>query len=71
MACFLYNLYYKSLNMNSNAKPKGLLLLGIALTLTGYAFKLNQLMGAPTLFNIGVALSVIGLTWWAVNLFRS
>ena len=37
----------------------------------GYAFKLNHLMGALTLFNIGVALAVVGLTWWAVNLFRS
>jgi len=57
--------------MDYNAKPKGLLLLGISLTITGYAFKLNYLMGALTLFNIVVTLSVVGMTWWAVKLFRS
>lgn len=43
-------------------------LLGSALLLTGIAFKLNHLMGAETAFNAGVALVVLGLVTWVVQL---
>ena len=45
-------------------------LLGCALLLTGLAFKLNHLMGAETAFNAGVALIVIGLVTWVIQLVR-
>lgn len=45
-------------------------LLGCALLLTGLAFKLNHLMGAETAFNAGVALVVIGLVAWVIQLVR-
>ena len=38
-----------------------LLLLGVASILTGVAFKLNHLMGAETVFNIGAVMLVVGL----------
>lgn len=38
-----------------------LLLLGVAGVLTGVAFKLNHLMGAETVFNIGAGAVVFGL----------
>ena len=38
-----------------------LLLLGVAGVLTGVAFKLNHLMGAETVFNIGSVMLVGGL----------
>ena len=38
-----------------------LLLLGVAGILTGVAFKLNHLMGAETVFNIGAVMLVVGL----------
>ena len=38
-----------------------LLLLGVAGILTGVAFKLNHLMGAETVFNIGSVMLVGGL----------
>ena len=47
-----------------------LVLLGCALILTGLAFKLNHLMGAETAFNAGVALIVIGLVTWVIELAR-
>ena len=38
-----------------------LLLLGFAGILTGVVFKLNHLMGAETVFNIGAVVLVVGL----------
>ena len=56
--------------MNAHRFPKALVLLGLASALAGWTFKLNHLMGAPTLFNCGIGLLTIGLIWWAVLLFR-
>ena len=50
--------------------PKAITLLGLAITLIGLTFKLNHLMGAPIIFNLGVATIVVGLLWWAVGLTR-
>lgn len=51
--------------------PQALCLIGLALTLTGVAFKLNHLAGAHTTTNIGVAMGVVGLLLWAVRLLRT
>ena len=56
--------------MNPLRTPKAISLLGLALTLSGITFKLNQLRGAETLFNLGAALLVLGLSWWAVKLIK-
>ena len=47
--------------MNLSRPTSTLLLLGVAGILTGVAFKLNHLMGAETVFNIGVVILVAGL----------
>ena len=45
-----------------NSKPTStLLLLGVAGILAGIAFKLNHLMGAETVFNLGALVLVVGL----------
>ena len=55
----------------SNSKfPKATMLIGLAITLIGLTFKLNQLMGAHTIFNIGVGVLVVGLAWWALKLIN-
>ena len=56
--------------MNPNRNPKVITLLGLALTVSGITFKLNHLMGAEPLFNVGAALLVLGLSWWAVKLIK-
>ncbi len=48
-----------------------LLLLGLTGILAGVAFKLNHLMGAEPIFNIGVVLSILGLLLWVVDVLRS
>ena len=50
--------------------PQSLVLLGIAGMTSGWAFKLNHLIGAEPLFNGGVVLLVVGLVAWAVVLMR-
>jgi len=50
--------------------PQVLCLVGLALTLTGVAFKLNHFAGAHTTTNLGVAVLVVGLVLWAVKLLR-
>jgi len=50
--------------------PQALVLLGIAGMASGWAFKLNHLMGAEPLFNGGAVLLVVGLVAWAVVLMR-
>ena len=47
--------------MNLSRPTSTLLLLGVAGILTGVAFKLNHLMGAETVFNIGAVMLVVGL----------
>lgn len=51
--------------------PKALILIGTAAALAGWAFKLNHFMGAPQLFNVGIALVVCGMVWWAVSMLRN
>ena len=43
-------------------------LLGLATTMAGLTFKLNHLMGAPIIFNIGIAILAIGLVLLAFGL---
>ena len=50
--------------------PQSLCLIGLALAAAGFTFKLNQYAGAHTLFNLGVAILVVGLLLWAVKLLR-
>jgi len=50
--------------------PRILSLVGLALVVTGITFKLNQLMGAETVFNAGAVILVLGLLLWAVALLR-
>ena len=55
----------------SNSKfPKATTLIGLAVTLIGLTFKLNHLMGAHTIFNVGVGVLVVGLAWWASKLVK-
>ena len=56
--------------MTQTKYPKAISLIGVALTFTGFIFKLNHLMGAVELFNIGALLLVAGLIWWAVKMIR-
>jgi len=37
------------------------ILIGLIFTIVGFTFKLNHLMGAETIFNIGSGLNVAGL----------
>ena len=55
---------------NISKIPKAITLIGTAITLTGLTFKLNQFMGAHTIFNLGVVILVVGLIWWAITLFK-
>ena len=50
--------------------PQSFCLIGLALAATGFTFKLNQYAGAHTLFNLGVAVLVLGLLLWAFRLLR-
>lgn len=50
--------------------PQSLCLIGLALTLTGVAFKLNHLAGAHITTNVGVTVLVAGLLLWAIRLLR-
>ena len=50
--------------------PQSLCLIGLALTLTGVAFKLNHLAGAHITTNVGVTVLVFGLLLWAIRLLR-
>lgn len=43
------------------------MLLGLASALLGLTFKLNHLMGAESLFNVGMAGLVVGLLWWGIR----
>ena len=51
--------------------PRILSLVGLALVVTGITFKLNELMGAETVFNAGAVVLVLGLLLWAMALLRA
>ena len=46
------------------------ILLGLAALITGAIFKLNHLMGAVSILNLGLLLIVLGLVAWVVGLFK-
>tara|TARA_B100001939_G_scaffold270885_1_gene238593 strand:- start:252 stop:434 length:183 start_codon:yes stop_codon:yes gene_type:complete len=50
--------------------PKFLTLIGLALVVAGIAFKLNHLMGAEQVFNVGAIVLVAGLVSWATAVVR-
>ena len=56
--------------MNSQKIPKAITLVGLATTMTGLTFKLNHFMGAPIIFNIGVAILGVGMFLWAFGLIQ-
>lgn len=47
-----------------------LMILGLVGLLMGVTFKLNHLMGAEQLFNLGTLALVVGLLAWVVALVR-
>lgn len=59
-----------SLGMRPKPRTLAVLLLGLAGILIGVTFKLNHLMGAHTLFNAGVVVTVVGVVFWIVQLVR-
>ena len=58
------------LGMKPTPRILAILLLGLAGVLLGVTFKLNHLMGAHTLFNVGVVVSVVGVVLWVIQLVR-
>ena len=54
--------------MHPTPRTLAILLLGFAGTLLGVTFKLNHLMGAHTLFNAGVFVTVVGVVLWVIQL---
>ena len=59
-----------SLGMRPTPRTLAILLLGLAGILLGVTFKLNHLMGAHTLFNVGVVLTTLGVGLWVIQLIR-
>lgn len=57
-----------SLGMRPAPRTLAILLLGLAGILLGVTFKLNHLMGAHTLFNVGVVLTTLGVGLWVIQL---
>lgn len=51
--------------------PLSFSLFGAALLITGIAFKLNHLMGAVLLSNVGFGLLIVGLIWLTVAVLRN
>ena len=49
---------------------KAVALFGLAITILGIAFKLNQLMFALEIFNVGITVLVFGLLWWGINMIK-
>ena len=58
------------LGMRPTPRTLATLLLGLAGILLGVTFKLNHLMGAHTLFNAGVVVTVVGVVLWVIQLVR-
>jgi hypothetical protein len=56
--------------MRPTPRILAILLLGLAGILLGVTFKLNHLMGAHTLFNAGVIVTMIGVILWVVHLVK-
>ena len=56
--------------MRPTPRTLAILLLGLASILLGVTFKLNHLMGAHTLFNVGVVLTILGVALWVIQLVR-
>ena len=54
--------------MTKHSVPFSIVLVGLAATIGGVAFKLNHLAGAHILTNIGMAIMVAGLLLWALRL---
>lgn len=59
-----------SLGMRPTPRTLAILLSGLAGILLGVTFKLNHLMGAHTLFNVGVVLTTLGVGLWVIQLIR-
>ena len=56
--------------MRPTPRTLAILLLGLAGILLGITFKLNHLIGAHTLFNAGVVVTVVGVVLWVIQLVR-
>ena len=65
-----YGVLIVYLDMRPTPRTLAILLLGLAGILLGVTFKLNHLMGAHTLFNAGVVVTVVGVVLWVVQLVR-
>jgi hypothetical protein len=65
-----FRVFLVSLDMRPTPRNLAILLLGLASILLGITFKLNHLMGAHTLFNVGVGLTVVGVALWVIQLVR-
>ena len=66
----LCRVFLVSLGMRPTPRTLAILLLGLAGVLLGVTFKLNHLMGAHTLFNVGVVVTVVGVVLWVIQLVR-
>ena len=66
----LCRVFLVSLGMRPTPRTLAILLLGLAGVLLGVTFKLNHLMGAHTLFNVGVVVTVVGVVIWVIQLVR-
>ena len=64
------DVFVVSLGMKPTPRTFAILLLGLAGILLGVTFKLNHLMGAHTLFNVGVVVTVVGVVLWVIQLVR-
>ena len=58
------------LSMRPTPRTLAILLLGLAGILLGVTFKLNHLLGAHTLFNAGVVVTIVGVVLWVIQLVR-
>ena len=63
-------LFLVYLGMRPTPRTLAILLLGLAGILLGATFKLNHLMGAHSLFNAGVVVTVVGIALWVIQLVR-
>ena len=66
----LCRVFVVSLGMRPTPRTLAILLLGLAGILLGVTFKLNHLMGAHTLFNAGVVVTIVGVVLWVIQLVR-
>ena len=66
----LCRVFVVSLGMRPTPRILAGILLGLAGILLGVTFKLNHLMGAHTLFNAGVVVTIVGVVLWVIQLVR-